>query len=67
MADIKKMFYQVKVPEEHQRFLQFLWWPDGNLDKEVQAYQMTVHLFGGTSSPGCANIALRKSADENLR
>ena len=26
---------------------------------------MTVHLFGGTSSPSCANFALRKTADDN--
>lgn len=26
---------------------------------------MTVHLFGGVSSPSCANFALRKTADDN--
>ena len=26
---------------------------------------MDVHLFGATSSPSCANFALRKSADDN--
>ena len=26
---------------------------------------MIVHLFGGVSSPSCANYALQKTADEN--
>ena len=26
---------------------------------------MTVHLFGATSSPSCANFALRKTAKDN--
>ena len=26
---------------------------------------MTVHLFGATSSPGCANFALNKSAQDS--
>ena len=28
---------------------------------------MTVHLFGATSSPGCANFALKKTAQDNER
>ena len=27
---------------------------------------MTVHLFGATSSPGCANLALRTAADDGM-
>ena len=65
MADIEKMFYQVKVPENQQRYLKFLWWRDGNLDRQPDTYQMTVHLFGGVSSPSCANFALRKTAEDN--
>ena len=26
---------------------------------------MTVHLFGATSSPGCANFGLRRIAEDN--
>ena len=26
---------------------------------------MTVHLFGATSSPGCANFALKAATDDN--
>ena len=36
MADIEKMFYQVKVKKADQDFLRFLWWPNGNLTKEPE-------------------------------
>ena len=58
MADIEAMFYQVRVAEEDQTFLHFLWWPEGNLDENLEEYQMVVHLFGAASSPACSNFAL---------
>ena len=65
MADIQAMFYQVLVPETQFNFLRFVWWPDGDLDADLEDYQMTVHLFGAVSSPSCANFALRKTASDN--
>jgi len=65
MADIEKMFYQVHVPKEHQNYLRFLWWPEGDTAKQPVDYQMTVHLFGASSSPSCANFALRRTAYDN--
>jgi Pao retrotransposon peptidase len=65
MADIESMFYQVSVPESQRSFLRFVWWPDGNTDVQLEDYQMTVHLFGATSSPSCANFALRATAKDN--
>jgi len=64
MADVESMFYQVRVAECHRKFLQFVWWPDGDTDAEVRDYQMTLHLFGATSSPSCAKFALRKTAND---
>ncbi|XP_066928973.1 uncharacterized protein [Clytia hemisphaerica] len=64
MADIESMFYQVQVPENQRRYLQFLWWEDGDSRNVVQEYEMCVHTFGSTSSPSCANFALRKAASE---
>ena len=64
MADIEFMFHQVRVPEHDSSFLRFLWWNDGNLVKEVQEYQMLVHLFGAISSPASANFALRGTATD---
>ena len=66
MADIEKIFYQVRVPTEDSRYLRFLWWPSGDMDKEPEEFQMLVHLFGGVSSPSCANYALQKTADDNV-
>ncbi|XP_028418923.1 uncharacterized protein LOC114544503 [Dendronephthya gigantea] len=65
MSDVEAMFYQVRVPPEDRKALKFLWWPDGDLDQPVQEYEMNVHLFGGASSPSCANFALRRTAQDN--
>ncbi len=65
MADIEAMFHQVRVSPGDCDALRFLWWPDGDLDKPAEIYQMRVHLFGGTSSPSCSNFALRKTAQDN--
>ena len=64
MADIEAMFYQVLVPEEQQNYLRFLWWPDSDINQELEVYEMCVHLFGAISSPSCADIALKKTADD---
>ena len=65
MADVEKIFYQVKVTEPDQNYLRFLWWPDSDLTKEPVDHRMTVHLFGGASSPGCSNFSLKRTADDH--
>ncbi|XP_028407167.1 uncharacterized protein LOC114529553 [Dendronephthya gigantea] len=65
MADIEAMFYQVRVPSSDCDALRFLWWPDGDLSKDPEEYEMRVHLFGGASSPSCANFALKRTAKDN--
>ena len=65
MSDIEMMFYQVNVREQDRDVLRFLWWPDNNLEREPEEFQMTVHLFGGVWSPSCASLCLRKTADDN--
>ena len=64
-CDIEGMYHQVKVNIEHRNFLRFLWWDDGSLATDPVEYRMTVHLFGVTSSPGCANF-LRKTTAEDF-
>ena len=59
------MFYQVRVAATDTNALRFLWWPESDLSKEPEEFKMLVHLFGATSSPCCANFALRKTADDN--
>ena len=65
MGDIKSMFYQVKVPKDRRGFLKFLWWDDSDPDKEINDYEMTVHVFGGASPPSCSIFALRRTEKDN--
>ncbi|XP_066922156.1 uncharacterized protein [Clytia hemisphaerica] len=62
MADIETMFHHVRVEEEYHDYLRFVGWPDCDLSNELVDYQMCVHLQGATSSPKCANYALRETA-----
>ena len=58
------MFHQVFVNPDYRNLLRFLWWDKGNVDSTPTEYRMTVHLFGATSSPGCANFTLKRTADD---
>ena len=42
-------------------FFFFLWWDSDDYTNKLVEYRMTVHLFGATSSPGCANFGLMRS------
>ena len=64
-ADVEAMFLQVLIPEEQRDFLRFLWWREGDVTKPVQELRMTRHLFGATSSPSCANYALRRTGEDH--
>ena len=69
MCDVEKMFHQFYVSDSDRDFLRFLWWEDGNIEKEPLEYRMRVHLFGAGSSPGCANYGLKylaKSQEKEL-
>ena len=65
MSDVEAMFHQVRVRPCDRSYLRFLWWPDGDFNISPEEFQMTVHLFRPTSSPSCANFALRKTAKDN--
>ena len=62
-GDIEAMFLQVSVPQSLRDYLRFLWWPQG-ITEPSQEYRMTVHLFGATSSPSCANFSLHLTAED---
>ena len=64
MCDVDGMFHQVYVTPEYQNFLRFLWWENGDMEKEPMEFRMKVHLFGAVSSPGCANFALKRTAND---
>ncbi|KAK0150016.1 hypothetical protein N1851_009251 [Merluccius polli] len=36
----------------------------GDMSQPLHKYKMVVHLFGATSSPSCANFALRQTAED---
>ena len=40
MADVTAMFYQVYVTPEDSDYLRYLWWPEGDMNKEPEEYQM---------------------------
>ena len=63
-CDVEGMFHQVFVNPDYRNLLRFLWWDKGNVDSTPTKYRMTVHLFGATSSPGCANFTLKRTADD---
>ena len=65
MEDIEATFYQVRVADADCTYPRFLWWPDGNLQTELEEYQMVVHLFGAASSPSCFTFALCKTTEDN--
>ena len=58
-ADIEKMFPQIRVREEDQDSLRFLWWTNG-YDNPPDTYVMQVHIFGAASSPCIANSTFRR-------
>ena len=59
------MFHQFIVREEDRDYLRFLWWPNGDVSQYPKEYRMKVHLFGATSSPGCASYGLKHMANED--
>lgn len=64
MADVEAMFHQVKVAPEDQDAFRFLWW-SRSTDEPPDEYVMTVHVFGATDSPCCANYCLKRTAEDN--
>ena len=64
VGDIEQMFHQVLVDPKDRQYLRFLWWPDGDTSQRAVTHHMNVHLFGATSSPSCAQFALRQAVKD---
>ena len=58
-CNVEKIFHQFTVHENDWHYLQFLWWPNGDVEKEPKEYRVKVHLSGATSSPGCVSYGLK--------
>ena len=48
MADVQAMFHQLRVSPEDRDVLRCLWWPEGDMSRQLSVHRMDVHLFGGT-------------------
>lgn len=59
MADIEKMYYQIRVPNKHANFMRLFWFDC--VSGEVVQYRLKVHVFGAKSSPSVANYALKQT------
>ena len=66
-GDIEAIFHQVKISEDHRKFLRFLWWKDSDPTQEIIDHEMPAHVFEGISSSSCSNYALRKTSAEDVR
>ena len=64
VADIEQMFHQIRITENNQPAMSFLW-RNLNTSQDPDVYQMTVSIFGMKCSPAIANFVLRKTAEEN--
>ena len=64
-ADIKGMFYNIRIPESDRDFMRFLWFQDGNPDNPIVEYRLTHQVPGLTDSPSNACFALRQLAEDN--
>jgi len=65
VADVECMFHQMRVAPDDCDALRFPLWPNDDLSKEPVDYQMSVHLFGATSSPSCSRFCLKKPVLDN--
>jgi hypothetical protein len=64
-ADIEQMFLRVRVIPGDANSLRFLHKSDLEHPGPPDTYQMESHIFGATSSPACANFALKQTAKDN--
>lgn len=65
MCDVEKMFHRFHVIKEDRDYLRFMCLENGDTGTEPREYRMRVHLFGASSSPGCANYAMKHLASLN--
>ena len=63
-GDISKMYHRVRIPEIDQHVHRYVW-RDMEVDRDPDTFVKTVLTFGDKPAPAMAQIALRKTADEN--
>ena len=63
-GDISKMYHRIRIPEIDQHVHRYVW-RDMKVDRDPDTFVKTVLTFGDMPAPAMAQIALRKTADEN--
>ena len=66
MADIKKMFLQIKLKRQDQNSYRFLW-RDLHIHREPEIYCLTRVTFGDTPSPFLSIATVQKHAKEHKK
>jgi hypothetical protein len=62
-ADIAHAFLSLRLLESDRKFLQFLWYKDNDINKEIVPYQCNTVISGNVSSPFALAITLQKHLD----
>lgn len=63
VCDVEKMFHRFHVSPDDRDFLRFLWWEEGNSEREPKEYHASAYF----SSPGCANYGMKYLASKYER
>ncbi|XP_057380930.1 uncharacterized protein LOC130703485 [Daphnia carinata] len=64
VADIEKMFHQVRIRSPDGPAFRFIWREPGSANPP-EVYQMEVHLFGAVSSPAICAYALQQAVKDS--
>ena len=64
MGDISKMYHRILIPVKDQHVHRFLW-REMEIGRDPDVYIKTVLTFGDKPATAMAQIALRKTANEN--
>ena len=64
LGDISKMYHRILIPERDQHVHRYLW-RNMEPDREPDIYVKTVLTFGDKPAPAMAQIALRRTAQDN--
>ena len=61
-ADIESMFHNFYLKQDERDFARFYWFKNNDATQDICQYRAKVHIFGNTSSPALANLAIRFAA-----
>ena len=64
ISDIEQMYHQIKVAENNQDVLRFIW--RDNTDRQIVVHIIKVHIFGKIGSPCIANWVIKRTASGQL-